>query len=79
MNESVIREGSNITLEDREGFYLSPRVAVMVLVLVPHGKFLWVCFLNHLIRHFFTHSLKHKVIKTKTQDTPSLRVCPSLL
>lgn len=62
--KSVIREGSNITLEDREGFYLSPRVAVMVLVLVPHGKFLWVCFLNRLIRHFFTHSLKHKVIKT---------------
>lgn len=66
---------SNIPLEKRAGFYLPSRVTVMVLVLVPQCKLLWVGLLNHLVRHLFTHSLKNKVIKHSTLTThPQLLV-----
>lgn len=65
--------------EKQKRHYLSPRVAVMVLVLVPHGKLLRVFFLNHFIGHFFTHSLKHKIIKTLKTHTPSQCMCVSSL
>lgn len=76
---SVIHKRSNITLKDREGSYLSSRVAVMVLVLLPQGELLWISFFNHLVRHLFTHTLEHKVIKTlKMYVTPLLCVCVCL-
>lgn len=61
----VIYGRSNNTPGENETFYLSSRVAVMILVLVSHSILLWVFFLNHLIGHFFTHSLKYKVIRSR--------------
>lgn len=37
--------------------HLSSGVAVVVLVLVPHGELFWECLLNHLVSHLFTHAL----------------------
>lgn len=44
-----------------EGFlqtYLSRRVAVVIFVLIPQGKFFWILFLDFFISHLFTYTLK---------------------
>lgn len=56
-------------MRDRKSCYLPPRVSVIVLVWIPHSKLLWVFFFDHLVRHFFTHTLKHRT----TEDTPLAR------
>lgn len=57
-------------MRDRKGCYLPPRVSVIVLVRIPHGKLFGVFFLNHLVGHFFTHPLKNRI----TEDTPLTRL-----
>lgn len=56
-----------LNTRDRKGCYLPPRVSVIVLVQISHGILLRVFFLNHLVGHFLTHTLKNRI----TEDSPS--------
>lgn len=50
----------------------------MVLVLVPHGVFLRVRFLDHLVGHFFTYSLECQKTHTHTHTQKSGRLSRSV-
>lgn len=50
-------------MRDRKVCYLPARVSVIVLVRISQGKLLRVFFLNRLVGHFITHTLKNKIIK----------------
>lgn len=61
-------------LEQWESFHLSSRVAVVILVVIPHGKFLRVLFLDRLVGHFFTHSLKREANTQKPTNRLNVRL-----